>query len=32
MSTVFTSALGVPIYTEGLEEGCNRMPPPAKMM
>lgn len=26
MSTVFTSALGVPIDSEGLEEGCNRMP------
>ena len=26
MTTVFTSALGVPIDSEGLEEGCNRMP------
>jgi arginase len=26
MTTVFTSVLGVPIDSEGLEEGCNRMP------
>ncbi len=26
MSSVFTVALGVPIDSEGLEEGCNRMP------
>ena len=26
MTTVFTSAIGVPIDSEGLEEGCNRMP------
>jgi arginase len=26
MTTAFTSALGVPIDSEGLEEGCNRMP------
>lgn len=26
MTSVFASALGVPIDSEGLEEGCNRMP------